>query len=58
MSLIEKIREFNAAKPIAPKLSKAKATAAKKELEKNNPSRARVEASIANLRRKLFKNAK
>jgi hypothetical protein len=58
MSLIEKLREFNAAKPVAPKLSKAKATAAAKELAKTNPNRARIEGAKANLKAKLFKNVK
>lgn len=58
MSLIEKLREFNATKPVAPTLSKAKASAAAKDLEKNNPNKARIEKTKANLKAKLFKNVK
>jgi hypothetical protein len=58
MSFIEKLREFSATKPVAPKLSKAKATAAAKELAKTNPNRARIEAAKKNIKDKLFKNVK
>jgi hypothetical protein len=56
MSLIEKIREFNATKDVASK--SIKGVTADSELKQDNPNRVRIDASITNLRRKLFKSAK
>jgi len=55
MNFIEKAKEAFANKQAAPapKLSKAKAAAAAKELEQKNPSRARIEAKKAQLLAKL-----